>query len=189
LRACDLVSLLREARSQAGGEVDSRLRAAPRRVRAVEITAGREDRREPLRRMRVAGRVREAVRALGAGPVPVLLQQRSEVEGAICVAPLIGALVAGLRCPPVSAGLVDHAEVQRRASMTQFISLAIGELGAIRIAPLLEQDPELELLDGSTGAVDQCVHARRHLPAAFPTVLATTPPCHDPIDATPIATV
>ena len=78
------------------------LRALSCRLGTVEVAAGREDGREPARRASVAGRVSESVRALGAGPVPALLQERPEVEGAVLVAALVRAPVAA---PARRAGL------------------------------------------------------------------------------------
>jgi hypothetical protein len=140
-------------------------------VRAVEIAAGREDGREPTRRASVAGRVRESVRALGAGQIPALLKYRTQVEGAVLVAALVGALVTGLRRTQVSARLAENAEVQRSARVAECVGFAVGELGAGRIASLFEQHPQAELLNGSTGAINQCVYAPHHLPA-FLTILS-----------------
>ena len=136
-------------------------------MRTVDVAARREDGGEPARGARVTGCVREHVRALGAGQVPALLQQRPQVEGAVLVAAFAGALVAGLRRPQVPACLVEDAEVQGGAGVAECIRFAIGKFCAGRIAPLFEQHSQAELLNGSTSAIDQCVHAPRHLPA-FP---------------------
>jgi hypothetical protein len=109
--------------------------------------------------------VREFVRALGAGQIPALLKYRTQVEGAILVAALVGTLVTGLRGTQVSARLAENAEVKRGARVAECVGFAVGELGAGRIAPLFEQHPQAELLNGSTCAIDQCVYAPRHLPA------------------------
>ena len=58
---------------------------------AARMTASRR------RRASVAGRVSESVRVLGAGPVPALLQERPQVEGAVLVAALVRAPVTRLR--------------------------------------------------------------------------------------------
>jgi hypothetical protein len=113
------------------------VRASLRRVGAVEVAAGREDGREPGRRASVAGRVRESVGALGAGQVPALLQQRAQVEGAVLIAALVRALVTGLRRSHISTRLGEHPEVQRGARVAKCVGLAVRELGAGWIIPLL----------------------------------------------------
>jgi hypothetical protein len=139
-------------------------------VRAVDVAAGRENGREPARCASVAGRVRESVCALGAGQVATLLQQRAQVECAVLVPALMRALVAGLRRMHLSPRFVQDTEVQGSARVAEGIGFLIRELSARRIASLLEQHAEAELLNGSTGAIDQCVYAPRHLPA-FPNIL------------------
>jgi hypothetical protein len=136
-------------------------------MRAVEVTSRPEDGGEPARCASVAGRVREFVRALGAGQVPTLLEQRPQVEGAVLFATIPGALVADLRRAHVTARLVEDAEVQRRPGVAECVRLAVGKFGAGRIASLLEQHPEAETLNGRTGGIDQRVRAPHHLP--FPT--------------------
>jgi hypothetical protein len=49
--------------------------------------------------------------------------------------------------------------------MAQCIGFSVRKLRARRIASLFEQHAETEPLIGSTRAIDQCVHAPRHLPA------------------------
>lgn len=159
---CDSASFVGAPRAH---QLAALLRTAQRGLSPVEVATGRENGREPIRRGNVAGRVREFVRTLGAGQIPALLKYRTQVEGTILVAALVGALVTGLRRTQVSARLAENAEVQRGACMAECVGFAVGELGAGRIAPLLEQHPQAELLNGSTAAIDQCVYAPRHLPA------------------------
>jgi hypothetical protein len=107
-------------------------------VGTVEVAAGREDGREPARRAGVAGRVSESVRALGAGPVPALLQERPQVEGPVLVAALMRTPVTGLRGAQVSARLVEDAEVQRGARVAERIGFAVREFGGDRVPSLFE---------------------------------------------------
>jgi hypothetical protein len=117
--------------------------------------------------VRVAGGVRQLVRAGGTGEIAPLLQQRSEIEGAVLVAAFLGPAIAGLGGTQIAAGLVQNPEIHCRARVRERVGLAIGELGADGIAPLLEQDPKSKLLHGGTGTVRRYLHAPRHLPA-FP---------------------
>lgn len=127
--------------------------------------------------------VREPIRPLCPSQITMLLEQRTEVEGAVGLAALVGASVAGLRRTQVAARFVEHAEIQRRAGMAQCVGFAVGKFSAGRIAALFEQNPEAELLNGSTTAIDQCVCAPHHLPA-FPTVLSDQPTStHWPIES------
>ena len=153
-------------------DVAALLRPLPCRMRTIDVPDRGEDVREPTRRACVASQVRAPVRTLGAGQVAALLQQRAEIEGAVLVPALLGALVGGLRCGHVSAHLVEDAEVQGGACVAEGIGFAVGELGAGLIAALFEHHAEVELLTGSTGLIDQCALAPHHLPAFLTPSLA-----------------
>lgn len=142
-------------------------------ARTVEVPTRSEDRGEPGRRHSVTCLLCARVRALGARQIAVLLQKCAQVESGVLIAAPLSASVARFCLTELSPRLVQNAEVQRRARVTERVGLAVGELGAGWVAARFEKHTEAKLLNGSTRAVGHCVHAPRHLPA-FPTILATT---------------
>jgi hypothetical protein len=138
---------LEHLKSQSGVGVAAVLCTFKCRLPAVEVSAPAEDDTEAARRRRVTPGVRQPVRSFGAGEISALLQQRSQVEGAVHVAALSRAPIAVFRLVQRTAHLQQHPEVERGSRMPEQIGLPVRAFRGGEIPALLEQHAEVESLD------------------------------------------
>ena len=86
----------------------------------------------------MAARPRAPIRGLGSGPVPFLLEQDPEVEGAAGMAPVVGPRIRGLSAGQVSPLGKHAAHVERGRCVPAGISATEGLLSTDEVSFLGE---------------------------------------------------
>ena len=86
----------------------------------------------------MAAQLGAAIGILGAGGVPALGQQPSQMEAAVGVAAVVGAAVGLFGAGQVVSLLQQRAQLDGRLGMTETVGAAIGVLGGRQIAAPVE---------------------------------------------------
>jgi hypothetical protein len=97
----------------------------------------------------------------------VLLEQRSEIEGAVRIATFQGAAVCRLGAISIAAALQQHSEVDGRRRMTSRVRVSVGSFCRGKVTAFFHQNAKVEPADGVGSLIDCPVSAPRHSPQAL----------------------